>query len=85
MGQEDRVKLLFGPDQTPKCQTGGTLHCRIRKRVKVAALTDAPILWPYTFKPGGARPLLILSRCQIRRLQHELAGQSSLFTHIGGN
>ena len=72
MMQEDRVKLLFGPYQTPKCKFGGTLRCRMRGKMKVKGITDAPIHWPYTFKRGGGgRPLLILCGDLVRAVRRE--------------
>jgi hypothetical protein len=43
----DRYRLLFAPYRPPRCRVGRTwLRCAIRGQVKVAGISDAPILWP---------------------------------------
>jgi hypothetical protein len=72
MNQEDRVKLLFGPYQMPRCKVGGWLTCHMRGRVKVEGLTDAPIMWPYTRQRSGVgRPILILCGDLVRAVERE--------------
>ena len=61
MNEQDRVKLLYGPYQAPRCNVGRLLRCRIKGDVRVAGLTDAPIVWPFALQQGGGgRPSLIL-------------------------
>lgn len=43
---EPSHQLLAGPYRTPRCRMGAFLTCRIRGRVSVVGLTDAPICWP---------------------------------------
>jgi hypothetical protein len=41
--EQDRVRLLYGPYEMPNYKVGGWLRCRMRGKVRVAGLTDAPI------------------------------------------
>ena len=52
MLQQERTKLLFGPYRVPKCRVGGRLVCRVRRRLKVAGIMDAPMQWPYAGRPS---------------------------------
>jgi hypothetical protein len=56
----ERFRLLHGPYRAPKCRVGRWLKCRLRGRVKVVAISDAPIQWPMTRLPTGGPAILIL-------------------------
>lgn len=67
----DRFKLLHGPYRPPHCCIGGWLTCAVRGRVKVHAISDAPVQWPMTrqFPSGAGRLMLIVTpdlECAIR-------------------
>jgi hypothetical protein len=72
MLKQERVKLLFGPYQMPKCKVGGRLRCAMRGKVTVAGLSDAPIQWPYVPQHGGnGHCSLILCGDLIRAVRRE--------------
>ena len=55
----ERYRLLGGPYAAPACRVGRKLYCRWRRRwVKVAGLTDAPVMWPFTQAAGPRSPIL---------------------------
>ena len=56
---EERFRLLRGPYVAPKTKVGGSLVCRLRGRVKVSAMSTAPIPWPIVHRPGGKRGLAL--------------------------
>jgi hypothetical protein len=67
-----RFKLLFGPYRMPHCKIGRWLKCRRRGKVKVVAISDAPISWPMTRNSRGCGVLsLILCGDLIRAVQYE--------------
>jgi hypothetical protein len=69
---QDRVKLLFGPYQMPKCTVGRPLRCLIRGKVRVAGITDTPIPWPYAHRHRkDKRPSIIVCGDLVRALRRE--------------
>ena len=48
MNEVERVKLLYGPYRMPRCKAGRLLCCRMRGKVRVRGISDAPIMWPFT-------------------------------------
>ena len=74
MNEQDRVELLYGPYQAPRCKVGRLLRCRMRGQVRVGGITDAPIPWPRVRQLGGnGYPSLILCGDLVRAVQLESA------------
>jgi len=48
MQDSERFKLLKGPYAAPRCEVRGFLRCRMRGKVRVTSISDAPIPWPCT-------------------------------------
>src|SRR5436190_1532364 len=67
----ERFHLLNGPYLLPKCKIGGWLMCRLRGRVKVACLSNAPIQWPMMRPPTGGPPRMILCGSLVKAVQQE--------------
>jgi hypothetical protein len=58
----------------PPCEIGSSLKCRLRGRLKVAGITDAPVPWPWTWQSqGGGKRLLILCGDLVRAVRTESA------------
>lgn len=70
MRDADRYRLLFGPYLSPRCRIGRLLTCRVRGRVEVARISDAPIPWPATTRRAG-RPSLIVCGSLVRAVRRE--------------
>ncbi len=53
----ERFRLIRGPYRPPRYKIGSWIVCRLRGRVKVVGMTDAPIQWPLVVdaKGGGGR------------------------------
>jgi hypothetical protein len=74
MLQQERTKLLFGPYRVPKCRVGGSLVCRMRGKVRVTGIMDAPMQWPYTPRSRKCpRPSVIVCGDLVRALRRESA------------
>jgi TetR/AcrR family transcriptional repressor of nem operon len=59
MIDSERFKLLYGPNQVPKCRLGDKLLCEYRDReVMVKAMTDAPIQWPSAYRGKRRGPIV---------------------------
>ncbi len=54
----DKVKLLYGPYQSPRTRIGKKLFCEIRGTVRVVVFHDGPIPWPKANLPG--RPIILM-------------------------
>jgi hypothetical protein len=51
---------------------GGWLKCRMRGKVQVVGISEAPISWPMTRRPnGGGKPFLILCGDLVRAVKRE--------------
>jgi predicted RNA-binding Zn-ribbon protein involved in translation (DUF1610 family) len=73
------LPLVHGPYQAPACQVGEALFCeRHQRELRVAGLTDAPIVWPY-----GPRRSLIVCGDLLRAIRTE--GASAVAYHWGVN
>lgn len=64
--------LVGGPYTAPPCEPGSSLLCRLRGRLTVGGLTDAPIPWPYSasLHAGPHRTLLVCGDL-VSAIQHE--------------
>src|SRR4051794_10171841 len=69
----DRFKLLHGPYRTPRCKLGAWLKCAVRGKVRVEALSDAPILWPLTKASGHRVPVVCGGLVRAIRTESEIA------------
>jgi hypothetical protein len=72
----DRLKLLFGPYQTPALRHGDRTFCLFRDcAVVVWELSDAPIPWPRChYADGRARGFgLLVDEEMLRAIRHESA------------
>ena len=62
MTDDDRFRLLFGPDATPVFQYGGDGFCQVRGEVIVCGMTAARIPWPVgkrKLKGDRARAIIV--------------------------
>jgi hypothetical protein len=59
MTDADRFQLLFGPFRLPKCCVGRFLRCRIRGRLQVRSITNAPIPWPVAGGRQGSWQVIV--------------------------
>lgn len=67
------LSRLYRP---PRCRVGGWLRDVLRGKVKVCAISDAPLQWPMTrHQHGGGKPFLIVTKelAQAVRTESELA------------
>jgi hypothetical protein len=71
MRDADRYKLRFGPYRAPRCRVGRWLTCAVRGRVRVVAISDAPIPWPQCRVTRGGRPSLIVCGDLLRAIRRE--------------
>jgi hypothetical protein len=68
--------LIAGPYVPPPFELGSSLVCRLRGRVNVRGVSEAPIAWPWcyaSFSPGrhSSRPSLILTDELVRAVRTE--------------
>jgi hypothetical protein len=90
MHEHERVKLIAGPYQMPRCRIGGKLRREVRGKVKVRGISDGLIPWPFTWiREDDHRPALILCGDLARAVRTESAaaiqhhwGVSEYYTRI---
>ncbi|HZZ76959.1 MAG TPA: hypothetical protein VFE62_00485 [Gemmataceae bacterium] len=72
MQEHDRVKLIAGTYQMPRCRIGGKLRCEVRGKVTVRGISDGLIPWPFTWiREDDRRPAPILCRDLVRAVKIE--------------
>jgi hypothetical protein len=70
MNDAQRFQLLFGPYQMPRCKIGSRHKCKLRGKVRVEGISDAPIRWP---QGKCGRMFLILCGDLVRAVKTESA------------
>ena len=73
MGADDRLKLLFGPNQTPRFRVGQVVRCEVRGEVRIAGLSEAPISWPVCKTGKWLVPIVYKGLAKEIRRESELA------------
>src|SRR5688572_24952575 len=82
MQDSQRFQLVGGPYRMPRCRIGGRLKCKLRGKVRVARITDAPIPWPQAYSTGNCGKLfLVVAGDLVRAVKRESA--QALAHHFG--